>query len=145
MTFSREQYQAAIGGNDDIPVRLRSYFKQRFQQKAFARLAKAYAQRADETGLTKSRLASLLGRDKSQINRLLAHPSNMTMDVYSELALALNFEPELSLCDLSEDPRHNFVHQAYRHSEHEVQSLTLVNSVANRAANVVSHKKLEMT
>lgn len=113
MTSSREQYQERIGKNEPIPVRLRAYYKQRFQQKAFARLAKAFADCAEEFGLTKSGVASLVDRDKAQINRLLAHPSNMTFDTYSELALALNFEPTIILEDLSEEARHNYRHPAY--------------------------------
>jgi len=113
MTFSQEQYQESIGRSETIPTRLRAYYKQRFQQKAFSRLAKAFAERAEEFGLTKSGIAVLVGRDKAQINRLFAHPSNMTLDTYSELALALNFEPTIVLEDLSEDARHNYSHPAY--------------------------------
>jgi antitoxin component HigA of HigAB toxin-antitoxin module len=113
MTSSQEQYRERIGKNDPIPVRLKAYHKQRFQQKAFARLAKAFAERAEEFGLTKSGVSALIGRDKAQINRLLAHPSNMTFDTYSELALALNFEPTILLEDLNEEARHNYSHEAF--------------------------------
>lgn len=113
MTSSREQYQERIGKSDPIPIRLRAYYKQRFQQKAFAQLAKVFADRAEEFGLTKSGLADLIDRDKAQINRLMAHPSNMTFDTYSELALALNFEPIIRLEDLNEEARHNYSHPAF--------------------------------
>lgn len=113
MTFSQEQYRENIGRSEPIPARIRAYFKERFQQKAFARLAKAFSERAEETGVTKSGIAILVGRDKAQINRLLAHPSNMTLDTYAELALALNFEPTILLEDLGEDARHNYEHPAY--------------------------------
>lgn len=123
MTSSQEQYRESIGRSEPIPVRLRAYYKQRFQQKAFARLAKAFAERAEEFDLTKSGIAVLVDRDKAQINRLFAHPSNMTLDTYSELALALNFEPTLLLEDLNEDPRHNYSHPAYSQRDKVVDSM----------------------
>lgn len=113
MTSSQEQYRERIGRSEPITYRIRAYYKQRFQQKAFARLAKAFSDRAEEFDLTKSGMAVLVGRDKAQINRLLAHPSNMTLDTYSELALALNFEPTILLEDLGEDARHNYSHPAH--------------------------------
>lgn len=113
MTFSAAQYRVNIGKNEAIPKRLRSYYQQRFQQKVFARLAKAYAERAEEFDITKSGVAALVDKDKAQINRLLSHPTNMTVDTLSELALALNFEPSLFLEDLSIAPGHNYSHPAY--------------------------------
>lgn len=113
MTFSRAQYLENTGKNEALPRRLRSYFAQRFQQKAFSRLAKAFAQRAEETGLTQSGLAMMIARDKGQVNRLLSNPTNMTLDTYAELCLALNYEPSIMLEDLSEPARHNFSHPAY--------------------------------
>lgn len=113
MTFSLEQYRENIGKNEPISPRVRGYYKQRFQQKVFAQIAKAFADRARDFGITKSGVASLIGRDKAQINRLLAQPSNLTLDSLSEIALALNFEPTVVLEDLSEDPRHNYVHAAF--------------------------------
>lgn len=118
MTFSQEQYRENIGKNETLPIKTRSYFKQRFQQQAFARLAKAFADRAENFGITKSGLSALLGRDKGQVNRLLAHPTNMTFDTYAELALALNLEPAIVLHDLCEAPRHNYQHESFTwHSE----------------------------
>lgn len=113
MISSQEQYRDIIGRSEPISVRLRAYYKQRFQQKAFARLAKAFAERAEEFGITKSGIANLIDRDKAQINRLFSQPSNMTFDTYSELALALNFEPTITLEDLGEDARHNYSHAAF--------------------------------
>lgn len=121
MSFSQEQYRENIGKSEPLPVKLRAYCKQRFQQQAFAKLAKAFADRADEFGITKSGIAGLLGRDKAQVNRLLAHPSNMTFDTYAELALALNLEPRVILEDLCEDAKHNFQHEAYQwHAPDEI-------------------------
>lgn len=113
MTFSLAQYQENIGRNEPLPTRIRAYYKQRFQQKTFAKLAKAFAERAEEFGVTKSCIAAMIDRDKAQVNRLLAHPSNMTLDTFSELALALNYEPTIILEDLSEETRHNWCHSIY--------------------------------
>ena len=113
MTFSAEQYRENIGKNEPLPKRTRSYFQQRFQQQVFARLAKAFADRAEEFEITKSGIATLLDKDKAQINRILSHPTNLTLDTIGELAFALNYEPVLSLEDLSAPAMHNFCHPAY--------------------------------
>ncbi len=113
MTFSPEQYQDNIGKNEALPKRTRAYFQQRFQQQVFARLAKAFAERAEALGITKSVVATLAGKDKSQVNRILSHPSNLTLDTLSELALALNFEPVICFEDLSMPVLHNYTHKDY--------------------------------
>lgn len=131
MTSSLAQYRDNIGKSEPLPTRLRAYYKQRFQQKAFARLAKAFAERAEEFGLTKSCVAVLVDRDKAQINRLLAHPTNMTFDTYSELALALNYEPTIVFEDLSEEPRFNWNHPLYKSKI----KLDKLDSLENEAGN----------
>jgi antitoxin component HigA of HigAB toxin-antitoxin module len=128
MTFSAEQYQERIGKNETVPKRIRSYYQQRFQQQVFARLALAFAERADEFNLTKSSLAALMGKDKSQINRILSHPTNMTLDTLSEISLALNCEPTVLLDDLDIVPRHNYCHPAY--TEYVVKPAMLDQAVA---------------
>lgn len=113
MTFSAEQYQENIGKNEPLPKRTRAYFQQRFQQQVFARLAKAFSHRAEEFGVSKSCLATLVDKDKAQINRVLAHPTNLTLDTLSELLFALNYEPNLLIEDLSIPATHNYCHPAY--------------------------------
>jgi hypothetical protein len=113
MTFSAAQYQENIGKSEAIPKRTRSYFQQRFQQQVFARLASAFAARAEEFSVTKSGIACLIDKDKAQVNRLLSHPTNLTLDTLSELALALNYEPTVFLEDLSVPANHNLCHPAY--------------------------------
>lgn len=113
MTFSAVQYRENIGKSEPLSKRSRTYFQQRFQQHVFARLAKAFATRAEEFGVTKSGIACLIDKDKAQVNRLLSHPTNLTLDTLCELALALNYEPTLFLEDLSIPANHNFCHPAY--------------------------------
>ena len=128
MTFSAEQFQENIGKNEPLPMRTRSYFKQRLQQQVFARVAKAFAERAEEFQLTKSGLASLLDKDKAQINRVLAHPTNMTLDTLAEIALALNFEPTFVLEDLAIPANHNYCHEAYTKVDLNVSARFAVDS-----------------
>lgn len=113
MTSLAVPYRENIGKNEPISKRTRSYYQQRFQQQVFARIAKAFAERADEFKLTKSAVATLIDKDKGQVNRLLSHPTNLTLDTLSEIALALNYEPTVFLDDLDVPPRHNFCHPAY--------------------------------
>lgn len=113
MTFSAELYQENIGKNEPLPKRARAYFQQRFQQQVFARLAKAFSHRAEEFGISKSCLAALVDKDKAQINRVLAHPTNLTLDTLSEILFALNYEPNVLIEDLSAPAMHNYCHPAY--------------------------------
>lgn len=122
MTFSAEQYRGNIGKNEPLAKRTRTYFQQRFQQQVFARLAVAFAERADEFKITKSAVAALVDKDKGQINRILSHPSNLTLDTLSEIALALNFEPVVSFEDLSIPAMHNYCHPAYWNGENDFRA-----------------------
>jgi transcriptional regulator with XRE-family HTH domain len=119
MTFFQEPYQDSIGKNEPISTRDKSYQSQRFRQQVFGRIAKAFAERASQHGLTKARVAALLGKDKAQLNRTLAFPTNLTIDTISEIALALNFEPRIVFDRLEDDPRHNYSHFCYNLSDNE--------------------------
>jgi transcriptional regulator with XRE-family HTH domain len=70
------------------------YFRQRFRNRVFGRLAAFFAEEAERSGVTRKDIASRLGRDPSQITRWLSQPSNLTIETISDLLLALDAEPE---------------------------------------------------
>lgn len=133
MTSSQAEYRERIGKNEALPKRLRSYYQQRFQQQVFARIAKAFAERAETLDIKKSTIAALLDKDPGQVNRLLSHPTNLTLDTLSDIALALNFEPNVVLEDLEIDPRHNYCHPSYEFTTKLVKSK--VASPSSKATN----------
>lgn len=70
------------------------YFRQRFKNRVFNRLAEFFAQEAAERGVTKKTIAERLGKDPAQITRWLSGPGNLTMDTLSDLLFAMGAEPE---------------------------------------------------
>lgn len=108
MNFSQVPYQNAISKNEIVPAFEIAYYRQRFRQHVFTNVASKFAERAKSLGITKSKIAALLGKDPAIVNRILSIPSNMTLDTISDFALALGYEPEIQMFEFCDDPRHNF-------------------------------------
>ncbi len=71
------------------------YFRQRFKNRSFNRLAAFFAQEAEQRGITKRVIADRLGKDPAQITRWLTNgPGNLTMDTLSDLLFAMEAEAE---------------------------------------------------
>ncbi|MBX6368374.1 MAG: helix-turn-helix transcriptional regulator [Rhodospirillales bacterium] len=87
------------------------YFRRRYQNRLHAALTTFFAEEARRTGITQREVAERLGRDPAQINRLLAHPSNLTADTISDFLLALGAEPEPPrIVRFSERSKPNYAH-----------------------------------
>jgi len=97
-------------GTDALPARDLAYFSQRFRHRVFAVLVSRFAALAEQGMISKTALARKIGKDQGQVTRLLAMPSNMTIDTVSELALALGCEADIVLHGLDERNTDNFVH-----------------------------------
>ncbi len=109
--FLPEPYQANTSNdNAQITEEDLSYFRHRIKNMAFQSLMAKFVERAESDGFTKALIATRLGKDRAQITRLFAGPTNWTLDTLSDLALALDLEPEVTFESLREDPRHNFCH-----------------------------------
>jgi transcriptional regulator with XRE-family HTH domain len=70
------------------------YFRQRFRNRVYNRMAAFFAREAEERGITKKVIAERLGKDPAQITRWLSGPANLTMDTLSDLLFAMEAEPE---------------------------------------------------
>ena len=70
------------------------YFRQRFRNRVFNKLAGHFAREAEENGITKRVIAERLGKDPAQITRWLAGPGNLTMDTISDLLFAMEAEAD---------------------------------------------------
>lgn len=68
------------------------YFRQRQKNRFFQSIVAHFAEQAEENGLTKRHIASLLDKDPAQITRWLSAPGNLTLDTISDLLLAMNAE-----------------------------------------------------
>ena len=71
-----------------IPAVKRAYFQQRFRNNMFNFLVDRF-EIAKMKGLTKAALARRIGKSPEQITRWLGAPSNLTLDVASELLLGI--------------------------------------------------------
>ena len=80
--------------NKAVSARDLYYYRRRFKNRTFARLASFFAQQAELTGITKKDIAERLNKDPAQITRWLAGPSNLTLDTLSDLLLAMEAEAD---------------------------------------------------
>ena len=111
MSFSQEPFRAnTLNPNEPIGEEDLAYFRQRMKNHAFQEIMRLFVECAEKNSLTKSNIASKLGKDKSQISRMFACPTNWTIDTLSDLSLALGYEASVIFENLDEDPRHNFIH-----------------------------------
>lgn len=93
-----------------IPDREIFYQRARTENRIFSDLAAFFAARAEETGITKRDIATMLGRDPAQITRWLSEPSNLTLQTISDLLLALKGELDTSIHLFAERAAVNSVH-----------------------------------
>lgn len=88
-----------------------SYFRQRFKNRLFGKLANFFVEEAARTGVTKSDIAFRLDKDPSQITRWLSNPGNLTLDTISDLLLAMDAEAEPpAIIRFSERTKPNYAH-----------------------------------
>ncbi|MBK1698561.1 helix-turn-helix domain-containing protein [Rhodovibrio salinarum] len=83
-------------------------WRQRFLMDAHRQLVCAFQKRAESReGLTKTELADRLGLNKSVISQRLNGNSNLTLEVVSDMARAMNFRPNLVLTPCEDLAREN--------------------------------------
>ena len=70
------------------------YYRQRFKNRVFNRLASFFAHEAENHGITKKVIAERLNKDPAQITRWLSGPANLTLDTLSDLLFAMEAEPQ---------------------------------------------------
>ena len=86
------------------------YYRQRFKNRVFNRLAAFFAQEAEHRGITKKVISDRLGKDPAQITRWLSEPANLTLDTLSDLLFAMEAEPQPPrMVRWVEMPRINYV------------------------------------
>ena len=87
------------------------YYRKRFKNRIFARLASFFAEEAEKTGITKKDIARRLEKDPAQISRWLSGPSNLTLETISDLLLALDAEADPPpIVRFKDRPQPNYAH-----------------------------------
>lgn len=141
MTSLQERFQPGILSDDgslfegDV-----FYFRQSFKNAVFQKLMRAFAEKAQAEGITQSDVATKLGKDRGQISRIFAGPKNWTLDTLSDLALALDMEPEISFGDLRVDPRHNFCHHWIAEIDTPSGAMDIAQFAPQRSGSLTSYE-----
>lgn len=91
-----------ILAGEEIPLGKLAYFRARLRNALHDVVLKAFDQQRQECGLTKADLARRIHKDASQITRWLSSPQNWTLDVISDLLVALGRDIEFTSSALGE-------------------------------------------
>lgn len=89
-TFQTHLLNEIGAGHDGpaIPESKRVYFQERLRGRIFDYLLSCFI-REQANGLTKAKLARRIGKAPEVVNRLLAGPSNLTLDSISDLLIGV--------------------------------------------------------
>lgn len=86
------------------------YARQRLKNQVFTQLVSFFEEEANNRGITKRDLAAALDKDAAQLNRILKHPSNLTLETISDLLVALDAEMETRIVRFSQRLPTNYMH-----------------------------------
>jgi transcriptional regulator with XRE-family HTH domain len=80
--------------NDRKSIRDVAYYTQRYRNRVFSKIVSFVAEQCELNEITKKDIAERLGKDPGLISSWLSQPSNLTLDIISEILLALDAEAE---------------------------------------------------
>ena len=120
MTTSQTQFfnELAAGHlGPTIPVAKRSYFQARLKNRLFNFILGKFVEE-QKNGLTKAALARRIGKSPEVVTRLLAAPSNLTLETLSDLLLGIGAEELTPVSEslLNQSPQ-NFLHADWINNE----------------------------
>jgi hypothetical protein len=95
----------SISKTEALSVRDLHYYRARLKNEVYQGVLERFYALAQQQGLTKKQMATLLGRDAGQLNRQLAEPANWTLDTVSDLLLAMNAELKVVIVPLDRQPQ----------------------------------------
>lgn len=90
-----------------------AYYRRRHQNRVFAELAIFFANEAENGRTTRKEIATLLGKDPSQITRWLSSPSNLESDTISDLLFAMGAEMDHRVVRFVDRPTANYAHPVF--------------------------------
>lgn len=86
------------------------YARQRLKNRVFTQLVTFFDEEAQKRGITKRDLALALQKDPGQLNRVLKHPSNLTLETISDLLVALDADLDTRVVRFSDKAPTNYMH-----------------------------------
>jgi transcriptional regulator with XRE-family HTH domain len=96
--------------NDRPSRRDVAYYRQRQKNRVFSAIASFFAKEAAAGKISKKELANKLGKDPSQITRLLSGPSNLELDTISDILLAMGAEMDHYIVRFVDRLKPNYAH-----------------------------------
>jgi hypothetical protein len=98
--------------SENIPLpREIYYYRQRFKNAVFSKLQDFFSNEAENSGITKGKIAAVLRRDPAQITRWLSSPGNLTLETLSDLLFAMGAEPQPPvIVKIAEQRAANYMH-----------------------------------
>lgn len=106
MTTSRTASKSKSSDKKAISNAKKVYFRDRLKDNIFSVMLTAFSE-AQEKGLTKKDLATLIDKKPEQITRIFSAPGNLTLDTVSDILLGMDSELAVSVKKFSDYIRHN--------------------------------------
>lgn len=106
MTTSRTASKSKSSDKKAISNAKKVYFRDRLKDNIFSVMLTAFSE-AQEKGLTKKDLATLIDKKPEQITRIFSAPGNLTLDTVSDILLGMESELAVSVKKFSDYLRHN--------------------------------------
>ena len=88
-TFRKTPVKSEISGDEPLSDYALGYLNQRVRNSFYHYVLRRFHDAAERENLTKTKLAKRLGITPSRVTRLLASPSNWTLDTVSELLVGI--------------------------------------------------------
>jgi hypothetical protein len=93
-----------------IPQPELAYYRERLRNRVFDCILDALGERVRTRRFNRLMIARRMGKDPAQVSRLLAYPSNLTLDTVSDLLRALDADLTLSFFLTDQAPPANYEH-----------------------------------
>lgn len=102
MITSQTSFLSEILGGQPIPIGKLAYFRARLSNEIHELVLSEFVRLERENKINRAELARRIGRKPEQVTRWLGAPGNWTIETFSDLVLAMGYEPQLSLSPLAE-------------------------------------------
>lgn len=146
MSTSQEttSFLSEILNREPIPEEKLEYFRARLRSRLYNFVVGRFIERERKGEISKSELARILNRDRSQITRWLSSPNNMTPDTISDLMLAIDqSELQLSAMPLNGRNQQNYRHPSW--AKYVGIKIDLPEAVTLTGSNSTYHTKTSVS
>lgn len=101
MNTSQKSFLSDVLNVDRIPIGKLAYFRGRLTNRIHALVLEEFDLLSKADKINKAQLAKRIGREPAQVTRWLGSPGNWTIETFSDLLLAMGYEPTISVRNLA--------------------------------------------